>query len=139
MSLLGIRCLMFNTTLRHTNPCWLFDTAVGMCLAVYTNVQHASAEFASDEPNPGTHHNLPPLRQCYGHADFTDSTIVGRRTCRCDTCGSRTTVQWRKAGISYGYMRNFFTAGKGATKTKDYLRITVGRLILKAISVTNAG
>ena len=39
----------------------------------------------------------------------------------CDTCGSRTTVQWRKAGISYGYMRNFFTAGKGATKTKDYL------------------
>ena len=56
-----------------------------MCLAVYTNVQHASAEFASDEPNPGTHHHLPPLRRCCGHADFTDSTIVGRRTCRCNT------------------------------------------------------
>ena len=43
-------------------------TAVVMCLAVYTNVQHVSAEFASDEPNPGTHNDLPPLRRCYGHA-----------------------------------------------------------------------
>ena len=39
----------------------------------------------------------------------------------CDTCGSRKTVHWRKAGMSYGYMKNFLTAGKGATKTKDYL------------------
>ena len=61
------------------------DTAVGMSLAVYTNVQHASAVLASDEPNPGTHHHLPPLHRCYDHADFTDSTIVGRRTCRCNT------------------------------------------------------
>ena len=46
----------------------------------------------------------------------------------CDTCGSRTTAQWRKAGVSYGYMRNFFTAGKGATKTKDYLAMNGGSI-----------
>ena len=53
-------------------------TAVGMCLAVYTNIQHVSAEFASDEPNPGTLSDLPPLRRCYGHAvSQTPRSVAG--------------------------------------------------------------
>ncbi|CAM9746780.1 unnamed protein product [Pylaiella littoralis] len=62
---------------------------------------------------------------------FKKST-ARNETRKCETCGTCSTPQWRKAGTRYGYMHSFFDSGKGATHRHHYLRSTKGELTMES-------